>query len=1307
MSGQITLGPNDSLKTLPINFSNSIDFTLNGGTVLPTNITLSGEIQLTDDSFVIRPQNPLVRDSRGNLIEQILGPTNFNGPIVGPAGLTFTNQSRDLLVIGGDNTYDGQTFLEAGQIVATSSTAFGSTAGSTTLRRGELTVQAATDEQFRIEGGVLRFDAGDFAPTGPLSITGGEVFLPQRDLYTLEAVVGEGDATGGTLRFGFDDSASWTGGSSGVGNLTLVGRVNVDSPLTHDGDLTIDGVRLNVANTYTGRTIITDTFTIDRADVFGTSTSQIEIDEATVTVNVVPDGGRGFNISRGSLDVQTTQPIEGPITLGGDFSATIRGDGTFNGPIDYVTTRGGGNAQLSSGTFNGAIRGDTELRLGSANQTVTLNAANDINGSTIIRGGTVIANHAEAINLPNTSIQGGTLELNTPATQSALIEGGVLQLNVDQQIDETVTIDAGTIAAAGNVSFQKLRLLADISSRTSDSADASRALAVDGGSIEIAGEAVAFGRNEIGGKIVGDGVIRAAIQSDFSGDLNLSGDFSEFTGSIVADRGGISFGRSTTGFTTDFSINPDVEIHVFEGGRIFFTDDDQIIENDIFLHNTGGAADSTPGIIGRSNETRTLAGRVDVGQTGSTISDSFNITGELTGSNLTVRNGFLNIQSAQDELAGTLRLNNGSVLLSGAGRLDGLDEILLERNARVSLSLNGDTDVVDNETRFRSRGGSISLTSGSQPTSETIGTLQLERGETALFASSDHGNASATLTFDRLERNVGTLLEFRDAGPEATFEILDTERFETTGERMLGGWATFNGQFASIDADGKIGQVSLTETSINEAGANDHIRTTVNQVLESDKEVASLQSFSRSFDLGGHKLTVRSGGILSSPAFDNGQLTAGDGDAAAELFFHRGSSVSADIVDNGENGSVSVVVGNDNQDLRFSGANTYSGGTYILGELDITGVQDRGRLTIDSLSAIPENDRVFVNGGHYQLSIDEPGTVKLDELHVRNNAFISGGSNNPFDIDNLFLEDGNFQAGLTGDGTIFKDSGGDVTFSGSSITSPSYTGQIVVRDGSLSFNRPDQLSNAQIRVEGGEFKIPDFARAFNNDIHLDGGALSGGQLMQGDVFVDSDSTLIANGFNTNLFGRLIGDDNLTIQGSLRNYTSSHVGIFGDASEFQGDIDIQSGALRIGTPGSLGDGEITIQEGGRLVLGSSRETDPATSIDNTIHIRGGSLISVPPRRFFDGVAPPSFATGDVHIHTDAYIGAIYAGNTDGEFVPALTFSGRLILEDNAEIYGVSEGRVVNGDQPLTAVSGELLVGAQTSWTWAPRRSGYQE
>ena len=1204
VSGQIILGPNLSV---PIVVSNSIDFTLDGGTVLPTNITLSGEIQLTDDSFVIRPQNPLVRDNRGNLIEQILGPTNFNGPLVGPAGLTFTNQSRDLLVIGGDNTYDGQTFLEAGQIVATSSTAFGSTAGSTTLLSGELTVQAATDEQFRIEGGVLRFDAGDFAPTGPLSITGGEVFLPQRDLYTMEAVVGEGDATGGTLRFGFDDSASWTGGSSGVGNLTLAGRVSVDSPLTHDGDLTIDGVRLNAANTYTGRTIITDTFTIDRADVFGTSTSQIEIDEATVTVNVVPDGGRGFNISRGSLDVQTTQPIEGPITLGGDFSATIRGDGTFNGPIDYVTTPGGGNAQLSSGTFNGAIRGDTELRLGSANQTVTLNAANDINGSASIQGGTVIANHAQAINLPNTNVRGGTLELNTPATQSALITGGVLQLNADQQIDETWRVDLGTIAAAGDVSFQNLRLLGDISSRTGDFSDVSRAVAVDEGSIEIAGEAVAYGRSEIGGKIVGDGVVRAAILGDFRGGLSLTGDWNDFNGSIVADRGTISFGFG-------LSINPDVEINVFEGGGIFFADDDHIIENDIFLHNTGGAADSRPGIIGRSNETRTLAGRVDVGQTGSTISDSFNITGELTGSNLTVRNGFLNIQSAQDELAGTLRLNNGSVLLSGAGRLDGLDEILLERNARVSLSLNGNTDVVDNETRFRSRGGAISLTSGSQPTSETIGTLQLERGETALFASSDHGNASATLTFDRLERNVGTLLEIQDAGRETEIKILDTERFETTGERMLGGFATFNGQFASIDADGKIGQVSLTETSINEAGANDHIRTTVNQVLESDKEVASLQSFGQSIDLGGHKLTVRSGGILFSPAINNGQLTAGDGDAAAELFFHRGSSVSADIVDNGENGAVSVVVGNDNQDIRFSGTNTYSGGTYILGDnLIVTGPENRGLLTIDSLSAIPENDRVFVNGGHYQLSIDEPGTVKLDELHVRNNAFISGSSNNPFDIDNLFLEDGNFQAGLTGDGTIFKDSGGDVTFSGSSITSPSYTGQIVVRDGSLSFNRPDQLSNAQIRVEGGEFKIPDFARAFNNDIHLDGGALSGGQLIQGDVFVDSESTIIANGVFTTLRGKLIGDENLTIQGSLTNYTSSYVGIFGDASEFQGDIDIQSGALRIGTPGSLGDGEITIQEGGRLILGSDRETSPETTIDNTIHVRGGSLISVPPRR----------------------------------------------------------------------------------------------
>ena len=508
-TGQTTVGPDEVLS---ITSSTAEDFVLSGGTLAPTAVTLSGSIELQSTSAINRPKNPLIFDPRGGSFERSIGPTNLNGAIQGVGDLVLGNLSNDQLIVNGANTYAGHTTITAGEIIARTGTAFGSSAGTTTIQGGSVRIDAATQERFRIEGGSLRINAGDFLPSDPITVAGGTLYLPNLNLYPVPIVV---DGAGGMVEFSYVDTASWTGGSSGSGSLRLVGRIGVDAPLTHDGDLIIVGVKLNVPNAYTGKTVIAENYVIDRGDVFGTATSPIEIDDAAVTVQVLPNGNRGFVVKRGTLNVQTTTPIEAGITLGGTFEASIRGIGQFNGPIDYVTVVGGGDAYIAGGTFNGPIRGNTVLRMGGEDG-VTLNAANDIQGLVHITGGKVVVNHADALPLPATLIQGGLVELNTAASGLPMLsrypygdrQTGTLRLNVDQHFGGSTYLGEGTLESGADVRFDRvLTRNAQIAS-------------VGPGSVTVDGELLAFGASSVSGKLKGNGTVRVLGTSlDASADV--------------------------------------------------------------------------------------------------------------------------------------------------------------------------------------------------------------------------------------------------------------------------------------------------------------------------------------------------------------------------------------------------------------------------------------------------------------------------------------------------------------------------------------------------------------------------------------------------------------------------------------------------------------------------------------------------------------------------------------------------------------------------------------------------------------------
>jgi len=1238
--------------------------TIEGGVVQLANIDFTGPISIVGSALIQRPQNP-VTVIRGQQFETTLGPTNVNGSISGDGDLTIRNQSRDSLLLRGDNTYTGRTYIFAGAVTAASATALGDVAEGTTINGGRLTIQAPTAERFRIESGSLLFNAGDFAPADPIVVAGGDVYFPVRDVVGTPIVV---DGLSGAIR-GMGSVTSFVGGSTGVGNLR-VSRLNVDAPLAHQGNLIIENAKLNVANSYTGDTIVADTTDVNHTGAFGQS-QNVRVQHSELRLNVLPTGSPHYFVESGILIVPNSTLFLSPITIGGSSDASLRGDAVYEGPITVLQ---GLRNQLLEGTFNGPISGPGALELGGGPTPVQLNAANALDGPVRVRGGHVYLNHPDGLDLYNTSVSRGTLHINAAANGQVLTnedfsDRGHVVFEVEQEIEDPWVLNAGTLTAAAPVGMKRLIAIGGTESAQ-----------ITGGPIHIDDELTSVFNVGVDASIAGAGDIR-----NLGNQLGVRGNLSAFTGKLIAQRGETVIDQLAANSLTQG------EIHIQDEGTLLFNtsnDTDFVVEADIFLHNAHGNRRTYDAALVHNyyaSEAR-FRGRIDVGDQGSTTQGNFTVEGPITGANLTHRGSAIRFTTPQNQLGGVLRLDGGTLMFDNTGRITSVDAISIENGGGIYLNIPGSDRIGDGIT-VASRGGDFSLFSnGLTPAAETLSVFRPERAVTRLINSSDHGSLSSTLTIEHLERQPGSVLQFMEPGRLSTTRILNQS---TQFGGMLGPWAVIETDFAALDASGRVIALPTSNVSINAATPSDHVRITSAQTLAADATVASLRGMGNTpLDLNGHRLTIASGGMFDGPLISNGTLTAGiAGDA--ELVLHYAGAIGADIVDN-PSGSVALIASDGY--VRLSGSNSYTGGTWVVGMGDLTYDSSRGQLTIESYSAIPANDRVHVDHGIYNLQPLPAGTVHLAELHLREGGRITSGLAQ-IDADQVVLEEGLIYATLVGDGAILKQTDGIVDFSNSK--SPDYAGAVTVQDGRLLL-QTDTLPKAQFHLEGGHVR---FSNSDNvpNHFTLDGGALSGGSLT-GVIDVKSDSVLMHEG-STQIAGTLRGGGDLTIRGRQDNRFSFSVGLFGDASQFTGDFHVESGALRIGAPGGAGAADIDVQAAGRLILAANSYTDPTLIVANDVHLYGGTLYSFPPfDNFGSEQASPSVLTGELAVHGEGYIGALRTGIKNGVRSPGLTLAGQVTLDDGAHVFGLSDGRhtIADGSVALVDISGRLLVGVDATW-----------
>ncbi len=1276
LNGQTIVGPGESLD---INLSTAESFLLNQGTLVPRAVTLSGPIELQSLSTVRRPQNPLSGGRGGT--ETVLGPSLITGSISGMGGLLLVNQStRDSISLSGNNSYLGQTFIVSGQVIAASSMALGSDVAGTIVQGGSLVVQVPTNEQFNVQGGDLRFTGTATAPNDPITIGGGVVYLPNVTLAQTPIIT---SGNGGELR-ATNNSTSWTGGSSGVGNLRLGGRIIAASPLLHQGDLTLGDTTLNVANNYTGVTIVTGESYVNHAGAFGQST-KVLMKGGYLTLNALPSEQIDYFVEDGELLFPDGAIVANNIILGGTPDASIRGNATYTGSIHVLRDNSLRN-DVYGGNFNGQISGDGPLRLiGTTTADVHLNTANSFTGFAEARGGNVHVNHPDALPLAATNVDAGKLYLNVPTRGNAIVsEGfsnvGTLVFNAAQNYDETWIHHTGTMEATQEIGFERLIMLRGTNNLT-------RLTTSGAGAFRVDGELRSLREGVIQGKVTGTGTIR-----QLGANLGLEGDLSDFSGRFEVDRGRL--------FVTEWAKLGNSDIHVSQEGQLHINltsgyPSGYVIENDIYLHNAHGGFNSTRSAFhyaGNSYVPLVFAGTLDVGNEGSTVSStrSIAITGTIRGNNLTYRSGGLELRTAQSSLTGTLRLLDEAALNMYGGSLSGINKIAIEEGSTLYLYPNANTDRIADTVVVDSKGGYISLASNSTtPTSEHLGTLHLKQGSTRIAVSSDHGSLAAGLTIGQLNREQGSILRFLEAGNLNAARILG--RIPEHG--IIGPWAVTENGFATLDNTGKVR--TLTPASLgnlNTAAPHQHVRVIGNHTLTGDLTVASLQVDStgdpNTVNLNGHRLTVVSGGVFRNQQIINGEITAGTSEDT-ELIFHQSERVGANIVDNAGGGAVSVVVSSNS--MRTSGTNSYTGGTWVIGS-DYFSPTANAKLIVENRSAIPANDKVYLDNGTYEMQFSG-GLVEFDEIHIRNRSLFTAGTATPIDVENLYLEDGRINAVLTGSGTITKRTDGTAEFTNSQASG--FSGNVLVEEGHL-FVTNNTLPQAAFSVSGGLLEVTGSSN-FANNVTLDGGGISVAR-STGTINVQSDSTMHHN-LSTLFYGNIQGSGDLTILGTQTNPFSRYVGWFGNANEYSGNITLESGAFRVGSPSNAGSGIIRVEEAGRLILGSNHYSDPATNIDNDVHVYGGTLYSTPPLQTSGvGEASPSILAGSVTVHDEAFIGAIRPGFKEGVFLPGLTFAGELILTDNSRVCGLSDERhwKASYDVALVDVSGELVIGSNTTW-----------
>ncbi|MCB1208401.1 MAG: autotransporter-associated beta strand repeat-containing protein, partial [Verrucomicrobiales bacterium] len=371
-----------------------------------------------------------------------------------------------VLILQGDNTYDGNTFVEQGRLVLSNTGAAGLVGSTITLATNGA---RRSDLEYRIDG------SGPFLFNNPVATTGGDVNSTRvitvgpvgpgsEDQVVQIPSLNIGHAGGYTVG-GSVSSAIFFDGFNGY-RTTVTGPVTLGVSIslrTRGALTTFDGIVsgsgalekndqgtlvLNGNNNYTGSTTISNGYLIAGSDTaFGNATSDI-IFRNNVFSQILASGAR--TISRNFINTATGSTQ----TLGGlDNGAKL-----FSGNVN-LSTRGIALTAFGTGdtTFSGVISGGFGVEK-QGNGTVFLTNGNTFTGGTTVTQGALVGTAlasgspfgSGAISMADGDLRLVGLAGSTTTTAGALTSGGGARIAVDATAGGATTFTFASLARTGS-----------------------------------------------------------------------------------------------------------------------------------------------------------------------------------------------------------------------------------------------------------------------------------------------------------------------------------------------------------------------------------------------------------------------------------------------------------------------------------------------------------------------------------------------------------------------------------------------------------------------------------------------------------------------------------------------------------------------------------------------------------------------------------------------------------------------------------------------------------------------------------------
>ncbi len=900
---------------------------------------------------------------------------NFSGGLEISGGVTVSdaisfnagnnNTLRGIDGLGAIRAVDGQNVL-AGKVTIATST------GNGQNRSG--VISAAAGAQLTITGGIeggvgtvsteARHSGIGFGGAGTINITTtGLTHTNQFGIYQLTKV------------------------GNGVLNLQVAGAFSGRDVYVSQGTLSVNGAgNFGTAGSGQGtrRIYINDQGTFVLDNVTGAAASNrlgvsdlyyrggeflilggagaTTTETTTGVLNV--DGGKTIL----TLDADPSQQLNfthGAVTRGGSSSLLIRGDGfgsaagagvaTVRSSTNFAFTGQTGATDTTNKSIIPWILGDTSLTglgMGFVTADSTAGAANTgTNILRLLRASEQVTSFEATRNVSLSGVQdyeAGALLLANPLSVNSLrlnSGGGVAMIG-----GVALTLESGGLLAfAGNTGFSSPSALLTTASN--------REFMVH-----------ALGDLTLAGPLVGT---TGGLNKSGAGQLTLGSAVNTFTGTVAVQEGALWLAGG------DFTVLPNQTLNLLGGsvdlrGATHHFNNLQaqaagLAVNDFYAAGYGG------------DIVNSAAGKATLALTTGNVSFSGRIRGLTDVVRSQAANSFQDWNfSSDNDFAGMLLLNGGRTQVIDEARLSGVSSVEL---ASASLLFTGSNTsyqpVSSSVNRLRDqapitlRGGLLQFRAyAGNIYAENIGPVTLGAGASIL----DVDNPGTSIN----QYDVTAASLVRESGSRATLRFLNIDgtlatparlffsTAPTLTNRIIGGWAVFEREFASYSAGMGVGALNTAgfagydAAALDAATAGDNVRiaTTGTTALTGDRSANTLAivvAGATTLDLGGSTLRLAAGGLIAANSADstsisitNGSITAGAPDVGGDFYLHalsynsgndivdRDVNVSARFVDNGSGPLTLVINGTDGRgtgqgssSTNLTGLSTHSGGTFV------------------------------------------------------------------------------------------------------------------------------------------------------------------------------------------------------------------------------------------------------------------------------------------------------------------------------------------------------------------------------------------